>query len=232
MLMQGYGQTGKSHEFRAFDRDDNETIVAADETEVIGGAVDESRYTATIPAGTIRYELWHVDEPEYLVWIADVGIASPAPVYADPPQLSLCAVIADVLTGQSFGGYTITAKSDNLLPIYDYDDLPDTGLIVDVIPSAEPMAVEQQTHGTATEACPVVVAVQGKCDVSAGDADYRKMLQATREMSLYLQSVNLTQAGFHGPLDNSFEDRPEAVDSASRYEGYVSLSYRHIERTS
>lgn len=231
MLMVGYGQSSAAHAFHAYDRDGDATVVAADEAEVIGGTLDESKYTATMPAGTIRYELRHIDEPEYTVWVADVGIASPVPTYDESPQLTLCALVADILDGQTFGGVLVSAKSDNLLPIYDYDDLPADGLTVDVIPSAEPMIMEQQTHGTATEACPVVVAVQGRCDVSLSDSDYRKMLQATREISIYLQSTNLTQAGFHGPLENSFEDRPETVDGAARYEGYVTLAYRHVDRT-
>lgn len=149
------------------------------------------------------------------------------PLTATPPQLSLCSLIATLINGESFGAGAVSARFDRMLPKYEYSDLPRSGFIADVIPSAETIEIEQQARGMVVEDCPVVIAVECRCP---DDETYRAAFQTLRNMAVYLQFYDLSESGFQGPTSNTIEDIPETVDEESRFAGYISLSYRAVTR--
>lgn len=116
MLMTGYGVSGSDHDFYAYAADGESTVVAAVEGDAIGG---ESRYTATMPAGTVRYELRYrgVDAAgSYMAWEQAVW-ASQASVDAVRAKTDLLGAagteVAQIInTGVGAGGKLRFRKGD------------------------------------------------------------------------------------------------------------------------
>lgn len=137
------------------------------------------------------------------------------------PQLDAAAAVAEMLTGRTIAGFTLDARSDELLPTYELSNGDLRDLHIDCVPDAE-YTVTPIDRGTLEQECPVNIGIQTQCGKD-DQSLYRQLISLLNGIVAVVMSV--APDGFNRPRDQATaSDSARALEQGVFY-GVVVVTY-------